>query len=70
MNRMFCSFAFTAMALVMSCAANPNAPSPVKEDPPTSSSILTVKALFALNAVRPQGEADAGRASLHHPALY
>lgn len=68
MNRMFCSFGFAATAFVMSCAANPSAPSPVKkEEPPASSSILTVKVLFALNAVRTQGDADAG---LYHSALY
>ena len=35
-RRVVGSLVFSATALMLSCAANPNAPSPIKEDPPAA----------------------------------
>ena len=65
MTRILCSFAFTATALVMSCAANPSAPSPVKKEDPPAATLRHPDALLARHAAGEQCEAGARRAGLH-----
>ena len=54
MSRTLPALAFTATVLMMSCAANPNAPSPVKGDEAAAMNLLTPRTLVAVNTARAQ----------------
>ena len=69
MKRTLPTLAFAATVFMVSCAANPNAPSPVKkEDPPAASRPPNADALLALNAAT-NDEADARCAGLRRHVI-
>ena len=70
MSRTLPTLAFTATVFMMSCAANPNAPSPVKRDDPDAAGMRfrVPDALLVQHAVT-QCQADARGAGLHPHSL-
>lgn len=66
-RRLLGSLIVGVTAVALSCAANPNAPSPVKKDDPAAIGLRAPDALLVQHAVT-QCQADARGAGLHDHA--